>query len=1226
MKKFLSLMTSLVMMGILIFSNPVKSQAASNFNYGEALQKSIMFYEFQMAGKLPENIRNNWRGDSALSDGADVGLDLTGGWFDAGDHVKFNLPMAYTGTMLGWSYLESKDVFQSTGQDTYMLQQLKWVNDYFIRCNPEKGKYCFQVGSGGADHAFWGPAEVMQMARPSYIASGSRGAGAACSEAAASLAVASKIFAGIDSEFAADCLKHSKWLFEQAEANPNDSYYNSVAGSFYKSWSGCYDELSWAAVWLYKVTGDDTYLAKAEQYAQRWGTEPQSTTIAYKWSQCWDDVHYGTCLLLADITKNASYKDNIERHLDYWTTGADGNPNNRIKYTPKGMAWLDTWGSLRYATTTAFLAAVYSDMDVCSTGKVSIYSGFAKSQADYALGSSGRSYVCGFGVNPPQNPHHRTAHAGWENNCGGLPTTNRHVLYGALVGGPNISDGYKDDRTDYVANEVACDYNAGFTGLLAKLCGEYGGTPIADFNAVEEIGDECYLETCINAKNTTGDKNFVEFKTVVYNKTAWPARITDKLSFRVFVDLTYVYANGYTYRDMNVISNYNQAGAVITSLKAWDAADNIYYFDVDFTGKKLYPGGSEAYKKEIQFRVEAPCKWDFSTSYSVLGLNDTSMVKTENMPLYDGGKLIFGKEPDYIPAQVPVVSITKPVNNEVFSNVSQENPVIIKADASVADSTITKVEFYNGATKIATDTTAPYECAFVPEALPQNAGLTKSFDLTAKAYSAKGTNAVSEKVTVKIEFPELNKPVVQITSPIDGDVFESVSAENPVIIEADASIEDSNITKVEFYNDGKFISSDTTAPYKASFNPSSFSVLPGEIQYFNIVAKAYGANGTSKESEPVSVGIKVKENQYPVVEIVEPLDGVVFENVSSTNPIVIKADASVDGSTIKTVEFFKNGVRVSSDDASPYTYTFVPTFNNSHPGDIIEYSFAAYATAENGLSTVSENVTVFVKVPEEVAPVVSILTPTDGAEYPEGTSKITVSANASITGDGTIKRVEFYADGILFASKTAKPYTADYTDIGYAENEGDFKDVVFTVKAISSNDVVTESEPVAVRVYLKEKPIINSDITVDVNNSSSVNTNTIYNKFIITKNSGEDLDVSKLMIKYYYTADSEQSQIFNCDNCGVQHKVSPWYSAITGSVNANIVKLENPFEMADYCLQVTFNDTNALLYNGSKMIIDTRIYKDNWSNYNQSNDYSYQDVKNICIYYDGELIFGNELS
>lgn len=40
-------------------------------------------------------------------------------------------------------------------------------------------------------------------------------------------------------------------------------------------------------------------------------------------------------------------------------------------------------------------------------------------------------------------------------------------LYGALVGGPNGQDQYTDDRKDYVSNEVACDYNAGFQSAVA---------------------------------------------------------------------------------------------------------------------------------------------------------------------------------------------------------------------------------------------------------------------------------------------------------------------------------------------------------------------------------------------------------------------------------------------------------------------------------------------------------------------------------------------------------------------------------------------------------------------------------------------------------------------------------------------------------------------------------------------------------------------------------------
>jgi endoglucanase len=47
-----------------------------------------------------------------------------------------------------------------------------------------------------------------------------------------------------------------------------------------------------------------------------------------------------------------------------------------------------------------------------------------------------------------------------------LKTCNPHVLYGALVGGPDAQDNFKDTRENYHQNEVAIDYNAGFTGGL----------------------------------------------------------------------------------------------------------------------------------------------------------------------------------------------------------------------------------------------------------------------------------------------------------------------------------------------------------------------------------------------------------------------------------------------------------------------------------------------------------------------------------------------------------------------------------------------------------------------------------------------------------------------------------------------------------------------------------------------------------------------------------------
>ena len=79
------------------------------YDLNELIHKSILFYEAQRAGKLPETNRIPWRGDSVLRDGCDIGVDLSRGWFDAGDHVKFTFPAAYTTTMLAWSMIDSKE-------------------------------------------------------------------------------------------------------------------------------------------------------------------------------------------------------------------------------------------------------------------------------------------------------------------------------------------------------------------------------------------------------------------------------------------------------------------------------------------------------------------------------------------------------------------------------------------------------------------------------------------------------------------------------------------------------------------------------------------------------------------------------------------------------------------------------------------------------------------------------------------------------------------------------------------------------------------------------------------------------------------------------------------------------------------------------------------------------------------------------------------------------------
>ncbi len=609
------------------------TKGTGEYNYGEALQKAILFYELQRSGDLPELVRCNWRGDSCLTDGADAGLDLTGGLFDAGDNVKFNLPMAYTSSVLAWTVYEKQDALEESGQYAYLMDTIRWVNDYLIKCHPEDDVYYYQVGDGNKDHAWWGPCEVIQMERPSYKVTKDNPGSAVVGEAAASLAACAVVFAEEDSAYAKKCLEHAKSLYAFAEETKSDAGYTAANG-FYNSWSGFYDELTWAGVWLYLATDDAAYLEKAETYWQQAGKD-------YKWTMCWDDVSTGATLMLARLTDDAQYSQWMEKNLDYWTTGTNGE---RVSYTPKGLAYLDSWGALRYATTEAFVAALYSQWDGCNTTKADTYVDFAKSQLHYALGSTGRSYVVGFGEAYPQHIHHRTAQGSYCDNMN-EPSEARHTLYGALVGGPTSSDSYPDSVADYSTSEVACDYNAGFVGILTVMYELYGGQTIKDFGAVEKIDeDEIYVDACVNV---TGS-DFVEIRAYVYNKSGWPARACDDLELRYYIDLTELYEAGGQASDIVISTNYTQGGNA-SGLVCWDEEKHIYYVPISFEGTLIYPGGQSSYKKEVQFRMRNEGGvWNNENDPSFEDLKDnngSTLVKGCHMAIYGDGKLVFGTVP-----------------------------------------------------------------------------------------------------------------------------------------------------------------------------------------------------------------------------------------------------------------------------------------------------------------------------------------------------------------------------------------------------------------------------------------------------------------------------------------------------------------------------------------------------------------------------------------------------
>lgn len=63
----------------------------------------------------------------------------------AGDHIKFNFPMAFSVTSLAWGLLEFKDAYEDAGELDHMYDCIKWPLDYLMKCHVSPNVYYVQV-------------------------------------------------------------------------------------------------------------------------------------------------------------------------------------------------------------------------------------------------------------------------------------------------------------------------------------------------------------------------------------------------------------------------------------------------------------------------------------------------------------------------------------------------------------------------------------------------------------------------------------------------------------------------------------------------------------------------------------------------------------------------------------------------------------------------------------------------------------------------------------------------------------------------------------------------------------------------------------------------------------------------------------------------------------------------------------------------------------------------
>ncbi|XP_009595607.1 endoglucanase 25 [Nicotiana tabacum] len=479
-------------------------------NYTLALRKALMFFNAQRSGKLPKHNNVSWRGSSGMQDGksddSTMFKNLVGGYYDAGDAIKFNFPQSFALTMLSWSVIEYSAKYEAAGELSHVKDIIKWGTDYLLKTFNSSAdtidRIVAQVGKGDTsggpdpnDHYCWVRPEDIDYPRP---VTECHSCSDLAAEMAAALASASIVFK--DNKVYSQKLVHgARTLFKFSREQRGRYSNGNEAAIFYNSTS-YWDEFVWGASWLYYATGNTSYLqlATTPGIAKRagafWGG-PDYGVLS------WDNKLTGSQVLLSRLRLFLSPGYPYE---DILSTFHNQTSIIMCSFLPYFSSFNRTKGGLiqlnhgrpqplQYVVNAAFLATLYSDY-LAAADTPGWYCGpnfystdvlreFAQTQINYILGKNPRkmSYVVGFGNRYPKRVHHRGASIPKNKvkyNCKGgwkwrdSSKNNPNTLVGAMVAGPDKNDGFHDVRTNYNYTEPTLAGNAGLVAALVALSGD----------------------------------------------------------------------------------------------------------------------------------------------------------------------------------------------------------------------------------------------------------------------------------------------------------------------------------------------------------------------------------------------------------------------------------------------------------------------------------------------------------------------------------------------------------------------------------------------------------------------------------------------------------------------------------------------------------------------------------------------------------------------------------
>ncbi len=421
----------------------------------------------------------------------DYTLDVSGGWYDAGDHGKYvvnggisvhQLMSEYERSLVArtgepWTLWDKTLTLPESGNRVPdILDEARWEQEFLLKMQVPAG----QPLAGMAHHKIhdesWTGLPLLPHLDPKKRELHPPST-AATLNLAATAAQAARVFLPYDVAFAKRNLKAATAAWAAAKAHPDRyaSPADATGGGAYDD-NDVTDEFYWAAAELYLTTGGKEYrdfvLASPHHTGDIWRER------GFDWGHTAQLGRIDLALLPNRLPDRARVRASVVEGADRYLATLNAHPYG-VPYNPQDNVW--DWGSNNLILNNAVVMAVAFDI----TGKDRYRDGVLETM-DYIFGRNAlnQSYVTGYGEVASRNQHSR-----WYAHQLNPDLPNPPV--GTLAGGPNssIQDPvaqrklkgcapqfcYIDDIESWSTNELTINWNAPLAWMAAFIADQDAG-------------------------------------------------------------------------------------------------------------------------------------------------------------------------------------------------------------------------------------------------------------------------------------------------------------------------------------------------------------------------------------------------------------------------------------------------------------------------------------------------------------------------------------------------------------------------------------------------------------------------------------------------------------------------------------------------------------------------------------------------------------------------------